>query len=117
MTEEVIPNIVISWEEFCKKYEPIPNHIDHNASFDGFMFETFGDELLHVLKTLKEEHNTVWTIICEDPLMWIANGYWLVNRLGYVITRFPYLSNESITADRIKFVYDKKGNLIDSVEG
>ena len=35
----------INWEQFEADYKPVKNHIDNNASYDGFMFETYGAEL------------------------------------------------------------------------
>ena len=30
-------------EQFDNQFELVPNTLDDNASFDGFMYETFGD--------------------------------------------------------------------------
>ena len=35
----------ISEDEFDSIYKPVKNHIDNNASFSGYMFETFNEEL------------------------------------------------------------------------
>lgn len=92
-------------DQFYEHYELIPNHLDNNASFDGNMFETYGDELEFVREMIKE--NRVITIIetdgdpdfdydkaydegLETPLdMMYVSGYHFVNRIGYLITKEP----------------------------
>ncbi len=78
-----------SIEQFIEKFKPVINHLDPNAGFNGWMYETYGQELYHVqsiasaLDTMKK----VWTIIegDEGSIVYSA-GYHLVNRLGYIIT-------------------------------
>lgn len=79
--------LTISWTEFENKFIPVQNHLDKNASFDGKMFETFGQELEYVRK---QDPDHIWTI-CEDDDdgVCVANGFRLVNRLGYYVTQNP----------------------------
>lgn len=85
-------------KQFYSMYELIPNTLDGNASFDGCMYETFGDELLVVQQMAKE--NRVITIIEGDEEvenefgeptldMFYVSGMHLVNRIGYLITKEP----------------------------
>ena len=74
-------------EQFDDQYELVENHIDDNASFNGCMFETYDEELDHVLEMAKE--NRVITILDCDGYMVYATGYHLVNRIGYLITKEP----------------------------
>jgi hypothetical protein len=92
-------------EEFDNQFELITNHLDDNASYNGCMFETYGEEVQFVLEMTKE--NRVVTIIetdddpdfdydkaieCGDELplgMAYVSGYHLVNRIGYLITKEP----------------------------
>ena len=79
--------------EFDEKFELQTNHLDDNASFDGKMFETYGEELEYVKQMAKE--NRVVTILegdCETdefgdehPCMYYASGMHFVNRIGYLI--------------------------------
>ena len=46
----------MDFEKFVNKYKPIKNHIDDNASYDGFMFETYDKELEFVIEKAKEKH-------------------------------------------------------------
>jgi len=86
-------------EQFDEQFELVQNHIDTNASFNGSMFETYGDEIDFVLQMAKE--NRVITIIesdCEEEIndsgevnacMYYCSGYHFINRIGYLITTEP----------------------------
>lgn len=96
-------NIIIKLTEteFDEKFTLIKNHIDDNASFDGNMFETYGEELEFVKQMAKQ--NRVITIIesdedCEEdeegfitPNMYYVSGMHHVNRIGYLITEHPFI--------------------------
>ncbi|CAB4121830.1 hypothetical protein UFOVP26_33 [uncultured Caudovirales phage] len=75
---------LVMWEE---KYKPIKNHLDDNASFDGIMFETYGEELAFVKA---QAPDTIWTYGEEDDKFYIQAGWHYVNRLGYFITEVPF---------------------------
>ena len=97
-------------EEFYKKFKPITNHIDNNASFGGCMFETYGKELEYIFKM--SQKNLVVTIIEGDsedreeifiddkgletkemipiPNLYYASGFHYVNRLGFLALDEPY---------------------------
>ena len=79
--------IEMDFEDWCEKFKPITNHIDENASFDGAMFETYGDEVAFV----KEQDGAyIWTYGDGDNGgSYIWNGWHFVNRLGYFITEVP----------------------------
>jgi len=77
----------LKWETWVKRYQPVKNLIDTNASYDGMMFETFGEELAHVKE--QDVHN-VWTLIEEDDKRFLLNGWHFVNRLGYFVTKKPW---------------------------
>lgn len=79
--------IEMDFDEWCDTYKPIQNHIDTNASFDGAMFETYGDEVAFV-----KEHDGayIWTYgDGDDGGSYIWNGWSFVNRIGYFITSVP----------------------------
>lgn len=83
---------------FAEKYKPIKNHIDTNASFDGDMFETFGEEVEYV-RTYPDQKK-VWTLIEADGKQYISAGYHHVNRLGYFITEIAWeTGNEEFYSD------------------
>ena len=79
--------IELSYDEWVDTYKPIKNHIDPNASMDGYMFETYGDEVDFVKKSFPEY---IWMYgDGDDGGMYIWNGYGIVNRIGYFITEIP----------------------------
>ncbi len=85
--------IQISWSKFEEQYKPIQNHIDTNAALDGCMFESYGDEILHILKA---DPDTVWTYLETDNNPILTNGFHYVNRIGYVLTENSYPENSII---------------------
>jgi len=85
--------MIISEETFYEEYKPQINHLDDNASFDGCMYETYGEELEYVFELAKKQKR-VWTIIEGDEGMCFSAGFHYVNRLGFLITEKPYESEE-----------------------
>lgn len=89
----------MSFEDWCKEYLPISNHIDPTGSSfggwnegeeDGIMFETYGKELEHILFQMLSGHaDTVWTYVDGDSGTYVVEGMQFVNRIGYFITRLP----------------------------
>jgi len=88
-----MPNLkILTEDEWFNTYKPIPNHLDENASFNdgdqGYMFETYGDELEFVKA---QEPNRIWTYSDgDDGGTYISDGYHVVNRIGYFVTTVPY---------------------------
>ena len=86
--------IELSFDEWCEQYKPIKNHIDTNASFNGEMFETYGDEVEFVKSQSPEN---IWMYgDGDDGGMYIWNGWHFVNRIGYFITEVPCPSDTTI---------------------
>ena len=84
----MIPLIELTDDEWFDTYKPIKNHLDPTASFDGCMFETYGEEL-EFIKNQKEFH--IWTYgDGDDGGTYIWNGYHVVNRIGYFLTEVPF---------------------------
>jgi hypothetical protein len=79
--------IEMDFDEWCATYKPIKNHIDKDSSFNGEMFETYGDEVAFI----KEQDNSyIWTYgDGDDGGSYIWNGWSFVNRIGYFITEVP----------------------------
>jgi len=82
---------VEQWEE---TYKPVVNHINPEASWatddaNGIMFETYGDEIVHVVNQANADERFVWTWVDGDDGTYIINGYHHVNRIGYFITEVP----------------------------
>lgn len=78
----------MTYEEFLDKFKPIKNHLQEDTSFDGIMFETYGEELEFVTA---QPHQKIWTILegegeTDETEFYIAEGYHFVNRWGYIVT-------------------------------
>lgn len=79
--------IEMDFDEWCDKYKPIQNHIDPTASFDGAMFETYGDEVAFVKE---QPEDRIWMYgDGDDGGSYLWNGWHFVNRIGYFITEVP----------------------------
>jgi len=79
--------IEMDLDEWAATYKPIKNHIDTNSSFDGEMFETYGDELEFVKA---QDEDRIWMYgDGDDGGCYIWNGWHYVNRIGYFITSVP----------------------------
>ena len=94
-------------EHWLEKYTPIANHIDDNAGFDlgqgyGSMFETFGEELEFVHKTMNEAPKRVWKIIDCEGESYLTSGFHLVNRMGYIISK----EDSQPEDENIDFLFD-----------
>jgi hypothetical protein len=77
-------------DNWIEKYKPQQNHIDDNASFNGWMYETYGSEIKHVFN-LSKKSNRVWTIIeGDDDSLFYVSGFHYVNRLGFIVTEKEY---------------------------
>jgi hypothetical protein len=78
-------------DEWLETYKPIQNHIDDNASWNGTMFETYGEEIEFVKST---PDNFVWTLLDVDGESLIVNGQSWVNRMGYFVCEVPWNDDE-----------------------
>lgn len=91
---------MLNWEDeldaWDAKYQPIKNHFSQpQGEFaDEFVedkFETYGEELAYVLSIANTEPARVWTLVDgDDGNLYITNGYHLVNRVNYFITKHPF---------------------------
>jgi hypothetical protein len=86
--------IEMDFDEWVAEYQPITNHIDKNSSFDGLMFETYGDEYEAVKSA---NPNCIWMYgDGDDGGSYIWSGWGFVNRIGYFITAKPFPDNVTI---------------------
>lgn len=88
-------SMTITYEEWLEKYQPIKNHLVEDSSYDGMMFETYGDELKFVQERI--DKNLVWTLSDDgEGNLSIDNGYGYVNRMGYFVCKEPYAGSNFI---------------------
>jgi hypothetical protein len=86
--------IEMTFEEADEQFRFMVNNYDENASFDGLMFETYGDEVEYV-KTKPE--NRIWMYgQGDDGGLYIWSGWGFVNRIGYFISEQPVPDNTII---------------------
>jgi hypothetical protein len=80
----------ITEEEFYE-LELVHNHFV-DASWNGNLFETYGEELDYVIKHI--DTNQVLTIIeysdDDESVFYVTTGFHRVNRYGYLILAKPY---------------------------
>ncbi len=87
-------HIEMAEDDFYETYTQRENHLDDNASFNGAMYETYGEEVGYVRKNIKSPR--LWTIVeCEEGLYYMS-GYHYVNRLGYFFTEQDVLAGVQI---------------------
>ena len=86
--------IELTFEEADEQFKFIPNNYDEYSSFDGLMFETYGDEVEFV-KT--QSPDKIWMLgDGDDGGMYIWSGWGFVNRIGYFVTEVPFPDNTTI---------------------
>ena len=79
--------IEMDYDVWLETYRPILNHIESNSSFDGMMFETYGDEVEFVKS---QSPDKIWMYgDGDDGGSYIWNGWHIVNRIGYFVTEVP----------------------------
>jgi hypothetical protein len=96
MTEAFIE---LSEDAFDQTYPLVPNHLDPSAGWaigegTGCLFKIFGKELDFVRE---QDPNTIWTLLDgDDGDLYLASGYHLVNRIGYLISTVPVPGDVSV---------------------
>lgn len=85
--------IEMSEDEWEEKYKPIKNHLNENATWNGWLYETFGEEIEFVMT---QPDLKIWTLYEGDGGMCIVSGYHWVNRLGYFITEVAFDLNDEV---------------------
>jgi hypothetical protein len=92
--------IEMDYDTWLETYRPILNHIDTNASFDGMLFETYGDEVDFVKE---QDVHHIWMYgDGDDGGTYVWSGWGFVNRIGYFITQVPWIEGET-TQIRVSF--------------
>ena len=88
---------MFEWEDeldaWDAKYQPIKNQYTQkqNGEFVEDKFETYGDDLEFVLSVYKADPRRVWTLVDgADGNLYIVDGYHLVNRVNYFVTKNPF---------------------------
>ena len=82
-----VSTITLTEDQFDIEFQPQLNLLNQNASWDGCLYETYGEELAYVFRT---NPRNVWTWVESDEGLFLISGLHFVNRLGYLITAQPW---------------------------
>lgn len=86
--------IELTFEEADEQFKFIPNNYDEYSSFDGLMFETYGDEVEFVKS---QSPDKIWMYgEGDDGGLYIWSGWGFVNRIGYFVSEKPVPANTII---------------------
>jgi hypothetical protein len=86
--------IEMTFEEADEQFHFILNSYDENASFDGLMYETYGDEY-EFIKSY--DPTKIWMYgDGDDGGTFIWSGWGFVNRIGYFVSEKPVPENTTI---------------------
>ena len=72
------------------KFSPILVDSDDPNEGSPRLYETYGDDVKHVLDVYNRDKNLVWTILDCDGKLYLSPGFHIVNRLNYIICTKPY---------------------------
>jgi hypothetical protein len=85
---------MLNWEDelnaWDAKYQPIKNQYTQKqkGEFVEDKFETYGDDLEFVRSVYNTDPRKVWTLVDgADGNLYIVDGYHLVNRVNYFVTK------------------------------
>lgn len=79
-------------EDWAAKFQPKQNRTTYGSSWGGCMYETYGADYIHITK---QDGNKVWTWMDgEDGNTYVVAGKHLVNRIGYFVTKEPWVSDD-----------------------
>ena len=88
LKEAGTPVSKITEDQFLEEYQPIRNRVaKEERSWDGTMFETFGDELAFVES---QPMDRVWTWVEGENGTHVSSGFHTVNRIGHFVTKKPF---------------------------
>ena len=77
----------LTFDDWIEKYNPIKNHLVDHGSFEGYIFETYGDEVDFV--SSQNPHN-IWTMVNAGDESYIVPGFRWIDRDLYFITEKPF---------------------------
>ena len=78
--------IYMTLDAWWDKFHPLKNTVTGREELNHCGFETFGKDLEHVRNLAATTPYNVWTVY---DTMTVGEGFHLVNRLMYLITRMP----------------------------
>lgn len=73
-------------DDFDRHFTLVKNQLCDDASWNGCLFEIFGDEVQYVFEQ-PEAHVWTWIEGSETEDTFLVSGRHYVNRIGYLITK------------------------------
>jgi len=99
--------IEMTFEEADEQFKFIPNQYDEFASFDGLMYETYGDEV-EAVKAF--DPAKIWMYgDGDDGGSYIWSGWGFVNRIGYFLSENPVPPDTTIQIKMSSYWYYCEG--------
>jgi hypothetical protein len=99
--------IEMTFEEADEQFKFIPNQYDEFASFDGLMYETYGDEV-EAVKAF--DPAKIWMYgDGDDGGTYIWSGWGFVNRIGYFLSENPVPPDTTIQIKMSSYWYYCEG--------
>jgi hypothetical protein len=90
---------VYTFDEWVEKYKPLKNHIEESNTYEGYAFETYGEELDFISE---QEPEKIWTLIENGTdISFVAYGMRWIDREFYFTTSVPVQEE-----DKNKVFYD-----------
>lgn len=80
----------ITETQFEELFKPQQNHLNPHEEWNGWTYETYGEEEEYVDSVSAECPTRIWTVIEEDGRMEIVAGHRFCNRMGYIVTEIPF---------------------------
>lgn len=77
---------VYTYEEWVEKYKPILNEIEESSTYDGYAFDTHGEENDFVIS---QDVSKIWTMKETADFNVIMSGYHWIDRQFYFVTEIP----------------------------
>jgi len=91
-------HVSLTEDEFYSKFTMVKNHLNDNASLEGCMFETYGEEVRYIQSMANTKR--VWTYLEGDEGdLYFVTGMHFVNRLGYFVTTEPFTTECDVKLD------------------
>lgn len=90
--------IEMTYDDWIEKYKPVQNTVSNREEYNGWMFETFGEDDEYVRKMAETNPHNVWTVITgTERGDVIIQGWHYVDRFCYFITENPFDEKEDVS--------------------
>lgn len=85
-------------DQFDSMFTIVPNHIRNDTGWevDGkcCLYETYGKDVEYIASI--SDTNTVWTYVVGDEGTYLLSGMYLVNRMGYLVSKERYTEDYEV---------------------